>query len=85
MDNKSIDVKNDEKKEKEKKDVSVKKRLFSNLDGKILLVNVGNEKNQASEEDIKRIEEKVLKMLNDNNINCAVFVTDHTVDMRLLN
>jgi hypothetical protein len=56
---------------------------ISDLEGKFLLVKVGNKENPASNEDISDIEKKLIALFTKNNVNCLAFVTHHavTIDM----
>ena len=54
------------------------------LNGKFVLVNVGSDKNPASPEEIKDIESKFLKLLQDNDVDCLVLVTTHTVGIQIV-
>lgn len=57
---------------------------FEDLEGKFLLVKVGNEAHPASDEDIKDVVTKLTGLLEDNGINCLAFVTHHAVEMELI-
>ena len=82
----NIQDKNNVKKTKtRKKTISKKDDIkFEDLDGKLLLVTVGDDKNPAKNDDIKNIESKLLSLLEDNNINCAVFVAHHLVNIKVI-
>jgi len=62
----------------------VKINKFSDLEGKFLLVKVGTVDDRASYEQIKDVEDKLIKLFKDNNVNCLTFVTHHAVDFSLL-
>ncbi len=78
-----------EKKEKSQKKVikkttSVKIKTFKDLEGKLLLVKVGSSDVPATDIQIKDVQEKLIELLEANNINCAAFVTHHAVDMEII-
>jgi hypothetical protein len=56
----------------------------NSLEGKFLLVKVGNENRPANDEDLKDLSEKIDNVLKNNNINCAVLVTHHAVDINII-
>ena len=64
------------------KDVIQIKR-FNHLDGKFLLVRVGDRDRPAEESDIKEISEKLIKLFEENDINCVTFVTHHAVSIEV--
>jgi len=66
------------------KDITISSTPVSSLNGRFLLVNVGSEERPADEKDIKEIEDKFLKLLEENNVNCLVFVTHHLVKMTMI-
>ena len=57
---------------------------FEDLEGKFLLVRVGNDKRPAEDSDILDIESKLTKLLEDNDVKCLTFVTHHAVDIMLI-
>ncbi len=67
---------------KEIKEISVIPPM--SIEGKFLHVKVGNKDRPADEPDLKDIEEKLDKLLKDNNINAAVFVTHHAVEIGII-
>ena len=67
-----------------KSSVEVIVRRFDSLDGKFLLVKVGNDAHPASCQDIKDIENKLIGLLEENNVNCLVFVTHHAVEIEII-
>ena len=78
-----------EKKEKSqkkaiKKTTPVKIKTFKDLEGKFLLVKVGSSDVPATDIQIKDVQEKLIELLEANNINCAAFVTHHAVDMEII-
>lgn len=54
------------------------------LENKFLLVRVGTNDRPAKDIDIKEVQEKLEKMLKDNNVNCLTFVTHHAVSIDIL-
>jgi len=66
-----------------KNNIAVDINKFSNLEGKFLLVRVGTVEKPANNENIKDIEDKLIKLFKDNNVNCLAFVTHHAVDVSL--
>ena len=64
------------------KEVTIQK--FKDLDGKFLLVKVGNEKRPATDDDILDIETKLTGLLNENNIKCLAFVTHHAIEIEVI-
>lgn len=58
--------------------------IFKELEGNFLLVKVGNNNHPATDEDIKDVEKKLVKLLEDNNVNCLVFVTHHAIEMEII-
>jgi hypothetical protein len=57
---------------------------IKSLDGKLLLINVGDPTSPASLEDIKEIEDKFVDLITKNNMNCVVFVTHHAVKITVI-
>lgn len=62
---------------------SVKLTDFNNLNGKFLLVRVGNEDHPADDLQIKDIQEKLIGLFEKNNVNCVTFVTHHRVSVEI--
>ena len=74
--------KNISKKKSATKKVEVINEIpVSSLEGKFLLVKVGDNDKPASDDDIKDINDKLLKLFADNNVNCTTFVTHHRINM----
>ena len=63
----------------------VTSQKLKNLDGRFLLVKVGDKDRPASDEDIQEIETKLVALLEENNIDCVAFVTHHAVEMYTIN
>ena len=59
-------------------------RVMFDIEGKLLLVRVGSADRPANGDDIEEVENKLVKLLNDNKINCAVLVTHHAVTIDLI-
>jgi len=57
---------------------------FKDLEGKFLLVKVGNDAHPATDEDIENVGTKLTGLLEENNVNCMAFVTHHAVEMELV-
>ena len=75
--------------EKENKKISqkqapVKVKTFKDLEGKFLLVRVGSQESPATDPQIKDIQDKLVSLLEQNNINCVAFVTHHAVEMEII-
>ncbi|HUS49065.1 MAG TPA: hypothetical protein VMZ91_02815 [Candidatus Paceibacterota bacterium] len=65
-----------------KKD-NVELTSFHNLEGKFLLVKVGDKDHVADDLQIKKIQEQLVKLFEDNNVNCVTFVTHHLVSIEV--
>ena len=88
-DNKVEEIKNDSKVKKTVKKKTVKKKApqitqYEDIEGKFLLVRVGTESNPASENQIQDIEKKLQAFLDDNGVNCMMFVTHHAVAIDII-
>lgn len=57
---------------------------FKDLEGKFLLVKVGTNDRPATDEDILDIETKLVSLLEQNNIDCVVFVTHHAIEFEII-
>jgi len=57
---------------------------FESLEGKFLLVKVGNDARPATDDDIEQIEGKLTGLLEENNVNCLAFVTHHAVEIEII-
>ena len=60
--------------------VKIKKFKVKDLEGKFLLVKVGTEDHPATDTQIKDVQEKLLELLESNNIDCVAFVTQITLE-----
>ena len=69
------------KKDLLEKDVEIKN--LSTIEGKFLLVRVGNDKKPATQEQIDNVESSLLGLFEKNNVNCLTFVTHHAVDVTI--
>lgn len=69
-------------KKKIKKEINIKK--FNDLEGKFLLVKVGDKDRPANNEDIENIKDKLVDFFEKNHINCLAFVTHHAVEMEII-
>ena len=54
------------------------------LEGKFLLVKVGNDESPASSEQIDSVRGSLVDLFEKNNINCAAYVTHHLVSMEIV-
>ena len=59
---------------------------FTDLDGKMLHIKVGLPTWESSlvEAEIAKVEEKITELLEDNGVNCLVFVTHYGVDISVV-
>lgn len=57
---------------------------IEDLEGKFLLVKVGTESNPATPEQISQVEKNLIKLFEENDINCVTYVTHHAVDMKII-
>ena len=62
----------------------VKLQKLKDLEGKFLLVKVGNASQPATQSQIDDVQDKLVNLLDSNNINCLVFVTHHAVSMEII-
>jgi hypothetical protein len=58
--------------------------ILFDAEGKFLHIKVGTADNPASPGDIEEIEGKMVKLITKNNINCAVLVTHHAVEIKII-
>jgi len=63
-------------------DITIQK--YDDIEGKFLLVKVGTDSRPATGEDIKEIENKLVDLLEENNVNCLAFVTHHAVEFEII-
>lgn len=57
---------------------------FEDLEGKFLLVKVGNNDKPAQTKDIDIISDQLDQLFKDNNINCIAYVTHHAISMDII-
>ena len=57
---------------------------FAGLEGKFLLVKVGDKDDPATTEQIGAVQDNLIELFKKNNINCAAFVTHHLVTMDII-
>jgi len=57
---------------------------FEELEGKFLLVKVGNNERPATNDDIADIESKLVGLLEANKVSCLAFVTHHAVEIEII-
>jgi len=57
---------------------------FKDLEGALLLVNVGDNDRPASDQDLTDISDTLSALLEDNHINCVAYVTNHTVNIKVI-
>lgn len=62
----------------------VKLQKLKDLEGKFLLVKVGTSSEPATDTQIGNVQEKLIELLEENNVNCMVFVTHHAVSMKII-
>lgn len=74
------------KKKNPKKETPIESEdiLCKDLQGRFLLVRVGDRDRPANDAAIKEIEEKLVQLFKDNNINCVTFVTHHAVSIDVI-
>lgn len=76
---KKIDMELDFDKPKDEPDI-----LFPGLEGKMLLVKVGDKTEDAKPGEIDIIEKNLKAMLDSHNIKCLLFVTHHAVEVQVI-
>jgi hypothetical protein len=79
MENTGDSVEKEVKKSK-KKD----KDIASILEGRFIVIKVGNDQRPATDEDIEEIEKKFGELMKMDNINCSVFVTHHAIQVEVI-
>lgn len=72
-----------EKSEKIKEN-QIENLLYLDVHGKFLHIKVGNREMPASDKMVKDIEDKIVKLLEDNGIDCVTFVTHHAVEIDIV-
>jgi hypothetical protein len=77
-------MENEDKKEKKIEAEIVQQISCPDLEGKFVLVRVGDNHRPATTDDIDEITEKLEKMFEENGINCLTFVTHHAISIDLI-
>ncbi len=67
-----------------KKNTSIKAKTFKDLEGKFLLVKVGTPESPATNSQIENVQKQLTQLLEENNINCVVFVSHHAIEMEII-
>lgn len=80
--NKNMEKISTKKKTSKNKNLEIIK--FNDLEGKFLLVKVGNSAIPATPEQIGDIKKQIIELFVKNNINCLVFVTHHAVSIEIV-
>jgi hypothetical protein len=57
---------------------------YEDLEGKLLLVRVGNEDGRASEDSLDYMQKKLTKEIEKKGVNCIVIVAGHDVTMEII-
>jgi len=57
---------------------------YKDLEGKFLLVKVGTNDRPATDGDILDIKTQIVALLEENNIDCVVFVTHHAIEFEII-
>lgn len=79
---KDIDSSNEELlKTKKAKKKETSKDIFASLQGRFIHIKVGNYDRPATDADIEEIKNKFEEIMKTDNIDCAVFVTHHAVEI----
>ena len=79
-----IEKENIVKGKKTTKKTNIKINKFKDIEGKFLLVKVGSKEEPADNDDIKNVQDKLVQLLEQNDINCLVFVTHHNVNIDII-
>ena len=83
-DNSKETMQDTSKKQVNKSSKKVTIRKFKDLEGKFLHVKVGDKASPATDVQIGEIQDKLVALLEENNINCLAFVTHHAVTMEII-
>jgi len=78
-----------EKKDKDIVDIQKKvshnkKKIYKELDGKLIFIKVGTETKHASEEEIEKVRKSWEEFLEKNNVDCLLYVGHHAIDIKVL-
>ena len=76
-------VKKDNTDNYENKDVDVMPHIVS-VEGKLLHVKVGNDHFPVTPADIEDVESKCLELLENMKMDCAILVTKHCVEIKVV-
>jgi len=60
------------------------KTLFPTLEGRMLVIKVGDKDNHMSDDKLKQVEENANALLDQFGIKCLIFVTNHFVDVSVI-
>ena len=55
------------------------------IQNKFILVQVGTQEKPADDDEIKEIRKDLESFINENDVNCLIYVTSHRVNMKVLN
>jgi hypothetical protein len=77
---KEIDIEDLKKIQENKRE----KIFFEDIEGKMLLVRVGNSQDAATDDNIKDVETKLNELVDNLGIKCLLFVTHHAVDIQII-
>ena len=64
------------------KKISITK--FKDLEGQFLHVKVGDANTPAIDDQISDIQKEIVRLFEENNINCVAFVTHHAVSINII-
>jgi hypothetical protein len=78
-----IEVKEDNTDNYNNKDIGEMPNILS-VKGKLLHIKVGNNSNPSSTEALKDVEAQCLKLLENFGMDCAILVTDHCVEIKVV-
>jgi hypothetical protein len=54
------------------------------LDGRFLIIKVGTPESPASQEMIDGIQNELSELMEDNEVNCLIWVTHHAVEVQII-
>ena len=72
------------KKSKKKQEVEVDRIVFKDLEGKLIHIKVGDAHSPANDDDIEKIQNKMQKIVDEEDIKCRVLVTHHAVEIKIV-
>ena len=58
--------------------------VFPGLQGKFLLVKVGNHQRPATQELIDKVQSDLVELFEENNIDCVAYVTHEAITMEVI-